>query len=332
MDFSKGYTASFYAAIVDPDSWQDIDRVEIISGSVTRTATDLRQNADMTLREYDGQLDRWVRIYMDARQGDETQHIPLFTGLATSPQAEFSDGVETISTKCYSVLKAAADVFLQKGFYISRNTRGTTAIRELLKATPAPVIINGESEALQEEIVAEGNESNLTMTDKILTAIGWEMNIGGDGTIYINAPQQEIAATFSPDNDIVGTSFTRSRDWFSCPNVFRASAEDLTAVARDDDPDSPLSTVSRGREIWAEEDSTTLKDGETIAQYARRRLKELQALTEKAQYTRRFLPQVNIGSVVALNYSQIQGVYKVTNQSISLDASAPTQEDVARTL
>lgn len=84
--------------------------------------------------------------------------------------------------------------------------------------------------------------------------------------------------------------------------------------------------------MWASEDSVTLQDGETIAQYARRRLKELQERTETVQYTRRFLPEVNIGDIVRLNYPQLMGGYKVTSQAITLDASGSTQENAQRTV
>lgn len=332
MDFSKGITTSYYLTEVDPETWEDINRMEITGGSISRTDADLRQSAQLTLTEYDGTLERWVRVYMDAKQGDEIVHVPIFTGLATSPQRDYNAGVESITLQCYSVLKAAADVYLQKGYYVGTSAPGTSSIRALLRATPAPVIIDGESEALADEIIAEANESNLTMADKILKAIGWALQIAGDGTVYIAPPQTQPAAAFSPDNDVIETSFSRGRDWFACPNIMRATSGDLTAVARDDDPNSELSTQARGRAVWASEDSVTLQDGETIAQYARRRLKELQQRTETVQYTRRFIPGVNIGDIVRLNYTQLSGDYKVTAQTITLDASGSTQENAQRTL
>lgn len=332
MNFSKGYTAAFYAAIIDPETWEDIDRLEIVSGSINRTATDLRQSAELTLREYDGELDRWIRIYMDAKQGEDETRVPLFTGIATSPEETYNAGVRDVRIQCYSVLKAAADVFLQRGYYISRNRTAATAIRELLNATPAPIEITETTERLADEIIAESNESRLTMTDKVLKAASWTMKIGGDGTIYIGPEEPEPAAEFSPANDIIGTSFTQGRDWFACPNILRATSGDLTAVARDDDPDSPLSTVARGREIWADEDSVTLLDGQTIAQYARAKLKELQRRTEKISYTRRFQPALNIGDVVRINYTDIQGDYMIDSQAITLGAAGSTQETAQRTI
>ena len=118
------------------------------------------------------------------------------------------------------------------------------------------------------------------------------------------------------------------RDWFNCPNVFRASSDDMISIARDDDPSSALSTVSRGREIWMGDDDVDLSDDETIAEYAVRRLKEEQQVAETAKYTRRYIPEVNVGDLVKLNYDQLKGTYTVTSQTIQLTYAATTDEEV----
>ena len=90
--------------------------------------------------------------------------------------------------------------------------------------------------------------------------------------------------------------------------------------------------MARGRTIGApEETGVTLENGESVAQYAKRRLKELQQRTETLQYTRRFIPGVNIGDTVRMNYADPQGDYKVTSQTITLDATGSTSESVQRT-
>ena len=80
MEFSNGYTATFYAAVVDPGTWQDIDRLEIVSGSISRNENDIRQSADLTLRDYDGKLDRWIRIYMDRSKERPSYMCPSSRG------------------------------------------------------------------------------------------------------------------------------------------------------------------------------------------------------------------------------------------------------------
>lgn len=329
MDYTRGYTAQFYATEVDPVSWADIDRIELISGSISRTNTDLRQTAQVTVRDFDPDRERWIRIYMDARQSADVTHIPLFTGLASSPQDNIEGVIVTRPLECYSVLEPLKDIKLERGWYLPAGTNGADAIRRLMQATPAPLRIAESTDYLKDFIIAENNESDLTMIDKILTAMGWTLLIEGDGTVVIGPKAEEVTATFSAvATDIIEKMVTVKHDWFSCPNVFRASSGDLTAVARDDDPDSPLSTVRRGREIIQQEDSVTLGSNEGIAQYTERRLQEEQKRIEEAQYNRRYWPAVNVGSLIKLNYSQIKGLYTVKEQNISLTYAAQTSETV----
>ena len=43
MDWSKGYSASYYAARVDPVTWRDVERFEITGGSIKRGVDALRE-------------------------------------------------------------------------------------------------------------------------------------------------------------------------------------------------------------------------------------------------------------------------------------------------
>lgn len=331
MAYNSGFTARYYAEIIDPSTWSETGIMQIIDGSVARKATDLRQTASLTVTDYDYDTEQWVRVYMDAKQESSITHEALFTGIVTNPKREIEGVVVTKPLECYSVLKPCEDIILDRGWYVPAGANGGAVIKRLLEATPAPVDIADGAPELSDFIVAESDESNLTMIDKILDAIGWLLQITGDGTIHILPKPQEPAAVFSAKGlDIIEKSLTITKDWFACPNVFRASAGDATAVARDDDPDSPLSTVSRGREIIMAEDDVTLATNEGIGQYAQRRLKEEQAIVESAEYSRRYVSDVNVGDKVKLIYDEIDGTYTVDEQNITLTYNGQTTEKVSR--
>lgn len=333
MDFTKGYTASFYAAFVDPDSWLDGDRLDIVSGSINRTATGLRSTADIVVREYDEPTDRYIRVYMDCEQDGDKAHVPLFTGIVSTPGENVQGPVRDVQLQAYSPLKAAEDIKLQLGDYVPAGTNGAEAIRKLLKSQKAPVEINGIAPALEEHIIAEQNENCVTFAEKILEAINWKLQIAGDGSIRLSPKEEdpEEALTISADeNDIMEQDPHRGRDWFNCPNVLRVTSGEQTWTARDDDPNSELSTVARGREVQAVEDNVTLADDEGLIQYANRRLKELQQITETASYTRRFMPDLNIGDAIRISYTQLEGKYVIEGQTISLTPGGQTSENVSR--
>lgn len=331
MNWNKGYSASFYATEVDPYTWRDIARIEIISGSVSRSGDNLRESADLLCRDFDSQGEKWVRVYMNTMQAGRASHTPIFTGLAVSPEQNIDGKVIEYPLSCYSVLQPCADVLLDRGWYAPAEINGATMIRRLLSVTPAPVEIVGDSPSLTKAIIAENNESNLSMAVKILNVIGWRMRVKGDGSIQICPKATEPTTSFdSVENDSIEPKVKKTRDWFKCPNVFRAIQGDITAIARDDSPTSPLSTVNRGREVWKQESVSSLNSGEGISGYARRRLKEEQQQGLSISYDRRYYPNLLVDDIVTLNYPKqgIVGNYRITSQSIELGYSAKTSEEV----
>lgn len=330
MNWEKGFTATYYAYIIDAKTWRETELLQITAGSISRSDTGLRDSADITCINYNDQ-ERYIRLYLDVQQNGASAHVPIFTGMTSAPSRDIDGVLETNSVECYSVLKAAEDVLLQRGYYVPAEIDSSLIIKDLLSVTPAPIEVVGEAPALQTSVIAEDGENHLSMVDKILTAINWRMRILGDGTIQILPPAEETVRTFDVLNtDVIEPTLKITRDWYQCPNVLRAVSGDMYAVARDDSDDSPLSTVNRGREVWAEETNVSLNTGESIAEYAIRRLKELQLIETTASYTRRYDPDVLVSDWVRLNYPRqgLQGIYEITSQKITLGYGCTTEEEV----
>ncbi len=334
MNWNNGFSARYYATVVDPQSWGDIETFDIVSGSIDRTSSGLRESASLSCVNRRPSREQWVRVYMDAKQSGMSQRIALFTGLASSPERSIEGSVETNPLDCYSVLKASDDVLLKRGWYAPSNAVGADLIKTLLsQTTPAPIVVEEGSPRLTNFVIADDGETHLTMAEKILTAINWRMLINGDGTITICPKATEESWKFDAiDNDTIEPSLTVSDDWYSCPNVLRATMGDTSAVARDDSPTSPLSTVNRGREVWAEETNCNLNSGESLGTYAMRRLKDLQKHAVRIQYNRRYNPTIRVTDRVRLNYPNpkhdMVGVYSVISQKIDLGTGARTSEEV----
>lgn len=330
MDWSKGYSASYYATQVDKNTWRSLQRFEIIDGSISRQDSGLRHSADIECMRYQGG-EQWVRIYLNASQNGESVNVPLFTGLSSSPSDSINGSIIKNKVQLYSVLKPAEDVLLDRGYYVASGSSGANVIRNLLKVTPAPVVIVGESPTLSSHIVAEGGESHLTMVEKVLKAMNWRLNITGEGQIVLSEKAKNPIKSLDPmDSDMIEPELEKTYDWYECPNVFRAVSGDVSATARDDSVSSPLSTVNRGREVWKEDSSVELKVGETIGDYAMRRLKEEQSVATTVTYDRRFDPDITVTDIVRLHYPRqgIDGNFRVVSQSIDLGYSARTSEEV----
>ena len=331
MLYNKGFSAAYYAALVDPATWRDTDRIEITEGSVARTASELRTTASFTCQQYPDRTEQVVRLYLEISQDGQNERHALFTGLACSPSDNIH-GTRTDKTiECYSILKYVQDVLLERGWFAPVEIPASSILRQLLEGIPAPIEIENGTPELAEAIVAEDSENKLSMIDKILTAIGWSMTVLGDGTIRIAPEETKPKATLDPVGyDIIEPELEVTRDWYSCPNVFRAISGDLYATARDDSETSYLSTVNRNREIWMEETDVQLSTGESVADYALRRLKEEQRIQSLVKYSRRFVPDIYPGDVITLNYPGIgiSGQYRINSQDIELTHGARTAEEV----
>lgn len=331
MDWSKGFSASYYLTIVDPVTWRDTERIEVTGGTVSRTASGLRQSADIDCTAFDTGKERWIRVWLDAIQDGDAAHEALFTGLTSVAETALNGNRTTIPLECYSVLKPCDDVLLDRGYFILTGSSVAQTVRDLLSVTPAPVVVESQSPALRQTIIAESGETRLSMVNKLLDAVGWRLIIDGDGTIRAGAWDADPKASFGVHNDVIEPRVTLRSDWFRCPNVFRAVSGDFTAIAVDTSPDSILSTVNRGREVWKEDNYVKLTD-EGLEQYAARRLAEEQAYAYAVQYTRRYDPAVNVGRAVRLHYPEqkLMGEYAVTSQRIRLGHGCSVQEEVQK--
>ena len=98
-----------------------------------------------------------------------------------------------------------------------------------------------------------------------------------------------------------------------------------------DDPNSPISTVNRGREIVQRVTDPDLIGDPTenqIQLYAEQLLRELSSLEYSVTYTHGYCP-VNIGDCVRLNYTRAGLVNikaKVVSQSIECDSKCLVTE------
>lgn len=330
MIWSDGFTASYYITIVDPKSWRDIARMEITSGSIDRSVADMLESADIHMTELPEGGEAWIRIWLDADQGG-IEHVPLFTGLTSAPSRDIDGRRNGFDVECYSVLKPVNDILTERGAYVPTEVVAPNAAARLLRAGVAPVVVADALELpqLTDAIIAEDGETNLTLADKVLSAVGWRKRIDGQGIIYVEPDNTNTVQVFDAvDNDVIEMSMTDEQDWYSCPNVLRVISGDLTAIAMDTDPESPLSTVARGREIWAQESSPALGTNESIGAYANRRLRELQSPARTVTYSRRFDPNVRPGDVIRINHPEIQvdGAFRVESQSLELTYGCRTSE------
>lgn len=340
MDWRKGYTARYYLSFVDINTWRDTGLLDITGGTIKHELTGLRDSADVDCVNYKRNKEELIRVWLDADQEGyaEDSHTPLFTGYAVSPARQIHGYHETETLQCYSVLLPASDIYLPRGWYAPVDMSAIILIKQLLLPTKTEVVVhemkkNQNGGQISRSVIAESGETNLSMVEKLLEIMNWRMWLDGFGRVHIAEYEAKPVMSFdSIHNDIIEPELSITRDWFDCPNVIRVIMDDQSAEAYDMDSDTPMSIKNRGREVWAEEENVDLNVGETLQEYANRRLKELQMVSETISYQRRFHPDLYPTDVVFLSYpaQELKGNYMISSQSITLGFNATTSEEVIK--
>jgi len=336
MEWEHGFSAEYYITDVDPITWRDTIKHSISGGSIKKESSGLMQSADIQKVSEINDNEHWIRIWLNTYQNGAISHTPLFTGLACAPESKWEGFYLKSEYECYSVVKPCDDVLLPRGWFAAAGSDGVQLIIRLLKSTtPAPIDSNIEdAPRLKNAIIAENNESYLSMAHKIAKACQLRIKINGMGEIAVEQTASESSLRLEYNTyDIVESEIEVEHNWYSCPNVFRAIEDDLMAEARDDSDDSELSTVNRGREIWMEESDCNLSEGETIAEYAKRRLKEEQSSEMLVKYKRRFVPDIEPTDIIELYYPEldINGTFEIKSQTITIGYGATVAEEVTKT-
>lgn len=317
--------------LVNPVTWRDQDAVKMLSGSTSRTNEGLRQTADITVSSFERQCEKYIRVWLEAEQNGAAARVDLFTGIANAPSGSIGTSMTEVDLECHSVLKPAQDVQLERGWYAPAGVPGGDLIRNLLAVTPAPALIHPGSPVLTDYIIAEDNENQLTMIDKILQAIGWRMKIHGSGLIEVGPMPEAVSAVFGEERDMIEAPVKPSDTWFQIPNAFRAICGEYAAVWKDNSEDSALSIVNRGREVWHVESDCVLNEGESLEQYAIRRLKEEQKGSGSLEYGRRFDPDALPSDLIRIHYPEydLTGTFYVESQDMDFDTRVSVSEKVS---
>ena len=221
-----------------------------------------------------------VGYYRVEMLGSDGMLVDVATLLFEPDGREYSHRVWGGSIAGRSVLAPAADLMMEPGSYAPKGVDGASWVARLLReCVPAPVSVAGSC-CLSDHVVFDLGDSRLDAAWKVLEAIGYCMQISGDGTVTVREIPSTPKASVNERSGLLLPSIGQSLPIADVPNVMRVYDEGSEAIARNDDPSSPTSTVSRGRAIECVEDSPIRREGETLQQYADRRLAELSDVCE----------------------------------------------------
>lgn len=333
VDWADGYNASYRLMEVDPATWADRTEIGYVTSfSVSRGSDgDLLESgrAEIGWSPQDVFAERWCRMEVLAEQGGAVERAAVATMLLAPTSGTRGAGYESLSLEGRSVLSPASDERLPAGTYVPAGADGAAYAANLLRSCiPAPVVVVG-SFRLAEPMVFSQGTTKLGAVWMLLDAAGWTMRISGDGTVTISAPRTEPSLVL----DRASASFITGdvhddADRWAVPNRYVATMDGETAVAVNEDPTDAFSHARRGRWVDVEDDSPTLLAGESLREYAERRLRAASTPARTCEWERSWHPDVTVGDVIRCDVAGLglSDDLRVVSQSVRLGAMVAVTE------
>ena len=341
VDWLSSMQQTFEYYIVDPTTWKDAKKIENVkSCSISRDSdAGTLGSASINITESVGEC--YVRIYLITIQNGIKERHPLGTFLVQTPSTSFNGKIRDLSMDAYTPLLELKETKPPLGYSVMKGTNIMTIARQLTQEnTRAPVVPASCDTNLFSNFVAETDDSWLTFLTDLLLNAKYSYDLDEMGRILF-APEQDTASlqpvwTYNDDNSsILYPNLNMDHDLYGIPNVVEViySHGNGYYYSRvvNDDPNSPTSTVNRGREIIHRVSDPDLIGDPTenqIDEYANRLLRELSSLEYTITYTHGYCP-VRVGDCVRFNYSRadLKNVKaKVISQTIKCEPGCPVTE------
>lgn len=341
-DWTSSMHQTYEYYIVDPGTWKDMKLITNAKSCTINRDLDTETLGSASIDIADSVGECYIRIYLITNQNGITAKIPLGTFLVQTPSSSFDGKTKKVSMDAYTPLLELKEnpppigYSLLKGDNVMENAY--LIVRENARA---PVVKAECSTELFNDFVADpNNDTWLTFVRDLISNAKYDLDLDEMGRILF-APKQDIASlqpvwTYTDDNSsILLPELSLNHDLYKVPNVveviYSNGNDNYHIRVVNDDPDSPTSTVSRGREIIHRvTDLSAIGDPREnhIKEYAERLLRNLSTVEYTITYTHAYCP-VRIGDCVRLNHKKagLTNVKaRVISQSIKCELGCPVTE------
>ena len=340
-DWRKSMQQTFEYHIVDPGTWTDKSRITNVKSCTISRDSEAETLGSATIDIDNSIGEQYIRAYLVTIQNGLTEKHALGTFLVQTPSSGFDGKVRTVSMDAYTPLLELKESQPPLGYSILKGENILdNAYRIARENARAPVVKTDCSTTLFADFVADPNEKWIEFLTALLTNAKYTFYLDELGRILF-APVQDTASlqpvwTYSDDDSsILYSDLSMDHDLYDIPNVvevvYSNGGTQYYAKVINDDPNSPTSTVSRGRKIpYRVTDPDLIGDPteNQIHEYAERLLRELSSLEYTVTYTHGYCP-VRIGDCVRLNYERaglVDVKAKVISQTIKCEPGCPVTE------
>lgn len=341
---SMQQTFEYY--IVDPNTWKDQSQIlDVESCSITRDlSSDTLGSATLDCKTI---LDEcYVRVYLISIQNGKTDKRPLGTFIIQTPSESFDGKVLKNTYDGYTPLLELKEKSPPLGYTLLKDQEIMSIALNLFRENMrAPIVKANSTKTLYDDFVSNTSDTWLTFLSDLVANAEFQIRLDEQGKVIFE-PVQDIASiqsvwTYNDDDiSILYPDITNDRDLYGIPNtvevIYSSNGEILYSKVVNDDKNSPISTVKRGREILYRDTNPSISGiptQEMLDVYATQLLRNLSTLEHTISYRHGYCP-VRIGDVVTINYQRagLKNVRaRVTSQSISCETGCPVEETATYT-
>ena len=340
-DWLSSMQQTFEYYIVDPGTWKDVKLIDNVISCTINRDSDLPTLGSATIKISESVGECYIRVYLVIVQNGVKERCPLGTFLVQTPSSSFNGKIRNVSMDAYTPLLELKEKQPPLGYSILKGENIMDIAYQLTQENVrAPVVKAGSSNTLFSDFVAEVDDTWLSFLTDLLSNAKCSFGLDEHGRVLF-PPKQDTASlqpvwTYNDDNSsILYPDLTLDHDLYGIPNVvevvYSNGVEHYYSRVVNDDENSPISTVNRGREIIYRETNPSIIGDPTenqIDEYAEQLLRNLSSLEYTITYTHGYCP-VRIGDCVRFNYSRA-GLTdikaKVISQTIKCEAGCPVTE------
>lgn len=330
-DWTQSMEQTFEYYMVDPGSWCDKNQLtDVIQSNIEWDSdADTLGSATFDMSSLLGEC--YIRVYLITIQNGIKEKFPMGTFLVQTPKSNFDGRYQKVSIDAYTPLLELKENPPPIGYSILKGGNVMSNAYKILRDNMrAPVVETTATDKLYNDFVANTSDSWLTFTKDLVANAKYNLGLDEMGRVLF-LPDQDAASlqpvwTYTDDNSsILYPDISLEHDIYGIPNVvevlYSGSNDNYYARVVNDDPNSPTSTVNRGREIIHRVTDLQLAGEPTdrqIKDYATTLLSQLSSVEYTLSYSHGYCP-VRLYDCVRLNYERaglIDIKAKVTKQSI----------------
>lgn len=342
-DWTKSMRQTYEYYIVDPGTWKDKSRINTVKSCTINPDAETETLGSATIDIAESVGEAYIRAYLKTIQNGITEKHPLGTFLVQTPSSSFNGKVRSVTMDAYTPLIELKENPPPIGYSLFKGANIMDAAYDLtMDYVRAPVVKPSCSTTLSTDFVANTNDTWVTYLTDLIANAKYEYGLDELGRVLF-LPKQDMASlqpvcTFGDgDDSILHPDVSMDHDLYGVPNVveviYSNGKDSLYSRVVNDDANSPISTLNRGREIIRRVTDPSLSGNATqdeIDSYATQLLRDLSTLEYTITFTHGYRP-LRLGDCVRLNYSRagLNNIKaKVVSQSIKCVPGCPVTTKV----